>query len=114
MIILAKIISVILGVLVITKTLTDYRRKQEGLTMVIFWLSAWTAIVILALFPILVEKINLLIGQQGTGINTFLGASFVFLFFVTYRIYTKAERMERKMHDLVMKLGLKDLEKADD
>lgn len=108
---LLKIFSVLLGLIVITKTLHDFKKKNESLMMLFFWLIIWIIIIILALFPIMIDRITSLLGDTGNGVNTFLGAAFVFLLFITYRVYAKANRLERQMHDMVMKLGLRDIEK---
>ena len=109
--IILKILSLILGLVVITKTIHDYKKKKESFVMFIFWMIIWTAIIVLAIFPLLIDKINLMIGGVGSGANTFIGAAIVFLFFITYRVYTKANRIERQIHDMVMKLGLKNIDK---
>ncbi len=110
MIILAKFLSIILGGLVISKTILDYRKKNESIIMTGFWVTTWLAIVILALYPILVEKIASVTGEHGNSLSSFMGVVFVFLFFVTYRVYVKTQRIERQLRDLVMKVGLKDME----
>lgn len=106
-----KILSLILGLVVITKTIHDYKKKKESFIMFLFWMIIWIAIIILGMFPLLIDRINLIIGGAGSGVNTFIGAAIVFLFFITYRVYTKANRIERQIHDMVMKLGLKNIDK---
>jgi hypothetical protein len=110
MIILAKILSIVLGLVVISKTFLDYRKEKESLTMFLFWLITWGSVITFSIFPTLIERFNKLIGEQGSGVNTFIGAAFVFLLFITYRVYTKANRLEQQLHQMVMKLGLKDIE----
>jgi len=111
--IIVKLFSIIIGLVVISKTIHDYKKGKESLVMCLFWLITWASIILLTLFPILIYKINSLISGNGPGINTFIGAAFVFMFFVVYRVYTKANRLERQIHDMVMKIGLKDLEELD-
>ncbi len=110
MIILAKVLSIALGLIVISKTFLDFRKEKESLTMFVFWLITWGSVITLSVFPTLIEKFNQLVGSQGNGVNTFIGAAFVFLLFITYRVYTKANRIEQQLHQLVMKLGLRDIE----
>jgi len=105
-----KLFSLILGLVVISKTIHDYKKKKENVVMFLFWLIIWAVIIILAFFPFLIDEINDLLGGGGSGVNTFMGAAFVFLFFITYRVYTKANRLERQIHEMVMKLGLRDIE----
>lgn len=111
MIIFARILSVILGLIVISKTYLDYKKKYDGATMFAFWVITWLIVIFLSIYPAAIEIINRKIGENGTGtgLNTFFGSAFVFLLFVTYRVYTKANRLERKIHDMVMKLGLREI-----
>jgi hypothetical protein len=109
MIILAKIFSVILGLTVVTKTYYDFKKGNENIVMFSFWIITWISIMVISIDPNLVVTIANRIGDNGVGIGTFLGIAFVFLFYVTYRIYAKANRLERTLRDLVIKIGLKDL-----
>ncbi|MFA6963147.1 MAG: DUF2304 domain-containing protein [Patescibacteria group bacterium] len=114
MVIIAKILSMVIGIVVITKTFHDFRKKKENLIMSLFWIFTWLAVMVLAIFPPIIDEINRAIGGNDSGLNTFFGAAFVFLFFVTYRIYIKAHRLERQIHRMVMKIGLKDFEKQEE
>lgn len=109
MIILSKIISIALMLTVISKTYLDYKKKRESLIMLIFWSLAWIIIVYVAINPVVLIEFSEKIGEPNTGIGTFLGLAFVFLFYITYRVYLKANRIEQKMRDIVMKIGIKDI-----
>lgn len=113
MIIFVKVISLLLGLMVISKTYLDYKKKNESLTMFLFWTIAWVGIVIVALFPEIIQKALVISQAQKIGTGTFLGIAIVFLFFVIYRIYIKANRLEKQIHDMVMKLGLKEIKDQD-
>jgi hypothetical protein len=110
MILLAKILSIALGLIVISKTFLDFKKEKESLIMFIFWLITWGTVITLSVFPTLIESFNQFVGSQGNGVNTFIGAAFVFLLFITYRVYTKANRIEQQLHQMVMKMGLKEIE----
>ncbi|MFA6423034.1 MAG: DUF2304 domain-containing protein [Patescibacteria group bacterium] len=109
MIYVAKVFSIILGLMVISKTLLDFKKKQESLIMFIFWTVTWAIIIYLGLFPAEIDKTINRLGMNKTGTGTFFGMSLVFLFFVIYRVYHKANRLELKLKDMTMKLGLKDV-----
>lgn len=111
MILLARLFSIILGITVISKTFLDYKKKQSGIFMFLFWVITWLAIIAISIYPILIEKINNAAGDNTSGVTALFAMSFVFLFFVTYRVYIKANRLEQKLQDLVIKLGLKDIKK---
>lgn len=110
MIAFVKIISLVLGLMVISKTYLDYKKKNESFFMFFFWTVAWIGIIIVSLFPEIIVAALQVSKEQQIGTGTFLGVAIVFLFFVIYRVYIKANRLEKKIHDMVMKLGLKDID----
>lgn len=110
MIVFVKIISLILGLTVISKTYLDYKKRNESLIMFLFWTAAWIGIIAVSLFPEIINEALQISMAQKIGTGTFLGVAIVFLFFIIYRIYIKASRLEKKMQDMLMKLGIKDLD----
>lgn len=110
MIIFSKIIAILLAILVITKTIYDYKKHQEVLLTMMFWIAAWICIVYISLKPDILYNLMTTSSRSGVGIGTVFGIAFIFLFFVTYRIYVKANRLEQKIKDMVMKIGIKDIE----
>lgn len=111
MIIFTKIIAIIIGLMVVSKTYYDFKKHYESLTMFIFWSVTWLVIIAAAVLPDFFLRLAEKVSGNGVGLGTFAGVAFIFLLFVTYRVYTKANRLEKKMHDMVMKLGLKEIEK---
>jgi hypothetical protein len=110
MIIFTKIIAIVIGLTVLTKTYHDFKKHYESLTMLLFWFIIWITIIAAALLPDFFVNLATRISGNGVGVGTFAGIAFIFLLFITYRVYTKANRLENKIHDMVMKLGLKDIE----
>lgn len=110
MISFVKIISLILGLMVISKTYLDYKKRNESLVMFLFWTLAWIIIIAISLFPEIIDEALQLSKAQRIGTGTFLGIAIVFLFFVIYRVYIKANRLEKKIHDIAIKLALKELD----
>jgi len=108
--ILVKVFSIILGLTVLIKTYHDFKKHRENLVMFLFWMVAWSLIIVATLFPSTVTLLIERISGKGVGIGTFIGVAFIFVFFVTYRIYIKANRLEQKIKDIVVKIGLKDLD----
>lgn len=107
MIYFAKIISIFLGALVLTKSYHDYKKGVENALMFIFWSSAWLIVIALALFPQIIDWLIIRSGGQRTGIGTIFGMSLVFLFYVTYRVYLKVQRIEQNQQKLTREIGLK-------
>lgn len=114
MIIITKIFAIILALTVITKTFYDYRKKREILSTFLFWTIAWILIVYVALKPSLFYNLLSNMANENIGIGTFVGIAFIFLFYITYRVYMKANRMERQIRDIVMKIGIKDIDEEID
>ena len=110
MIAFVKIISLALGLMVISKTYLDYKKKNESFFMFFFWTVAWIGIIIVSLFPEIINDALAISRAQRVGTGTFVGVALVFLFFVIYRVYIKANRLEKKIQKMVTKLGLKDLD----
>ena len=111
MLLFSKILAIILAATVISKTYLDWKRHREVFTTFIFWTVAWLVVVYAALAPTVFIKITDKIGVKGAGYGTLFGLAFICLFFVTYRVYIKANRLEQQIKDIVMKIGLKDIEK---
>jgi small membrane protein len=107
-VIASKIFSILLGAITIAKSYVDFRSRLESLQMFLFWTLTWTLIIIVALFPTLVDLLLNAFGPERAGLGTFFGMAIVFLFFVVYRIYVKIERMEKKLTRTIQELALRD------
>ncbi|MFA4995825.1 MAG: DUF2304 domain-containing protein [Patescibacteria group bacterium] len=107
MIIIVKLLSIILGLMVISKTYHDFRKSRESITMFLFWTIAWIGIIFVSLFPEIVDEIISLSQGQRIGTGTFFGIAIIFLFFVIYRIYIKADRIERDLAEVVRQVAIK-------
>lgn len=106
-----KIIALILGIIVIAKSLIDFKKKEEHWQMFLFWLVIWLGIIIIAFDPMLIGQI---ISHSGSGsytIGQIAGIGFVFIMFIVYRVYIKAHRIERQLNKLIRDLALKDVKK---
>ena len=110
MIIIAKILSILLGIIAISKTYLDYKKRNTGLFNLLFWTVAWLLIILLSVYPVIIENISAKIGDNNSGVTAFLALSFVFLFFVVFRLYTKVDSLEQKLRDLIVKLVIKDID----
>jgi hypothetical protein len=107
----AKIFSVLFAAIVISKSYVDLRARAESLQMFIFWVVTWTMIMLVALFPSIVDFLIASSRYGQTGLGTVFGMGLVFLFFVVYRIYVKMESVEQKLTKTIQELALKDRQK---
>ena len=107
-VIVSKIFSVVLASIAISKSYLDFHQKRESASMFVLWTLTWVGIVVVALFPQIVDIAIVYFGGGRTGLGTFFGMALVFLFFVVYRTYVKLERLEHKLSALVQELALRD------
>ena len=103
---IAKVFAVLLAGIAISKSYVDFRARAESLQMFVFWTLTWTVIVLVALFPAIVDILISSLGARQAGLGTFFGMAIVFLFFVVYRIYVKLERIEQNLTKTIQELAL--------
>ena len=106
--IVSKVFSVLLAAIAVSKSYVDFRARVESLQMFILWTVTWTMIVLVALFPSIVDVIIAFSGSGRAGLGTVFGMGLVFLFFVVYRIYVKLERLEQRLTKTIQELALKE------
>ena len=105
---IAKVFSLVLAIIAVSKSYVDFRGRLESLPMFVFWTATWVAIVAVALFPSLVDMLISFSGTGRVGLGTFFGMALVFLYFIVYRIYVKLERIEQNLTKTVQELALRD------
>ena len=108
-VLVSQIFSVILAVITVSKSYVDFRARRESLQMFVLWAITWASIVLVALFPSIVDVLTKDGGQAGIG--RVLGMALVFLFFLLYRVYVKLERVEQQITALVQEIALGEREK---
>lgn len=111
MLIFAKVFALILSILVIARSLADYKNKKESFEMTAFWLIIWTAIIVFAYYPNLIDKLIAAVGGSRTGLGTIFGMGLVFVLFICYRIYIKANRIEKNLDLLSRNFTLLELKR---
>lgn len=109
--IISKVLALLFAFIVISKSIVDYKNKNENLTMTIFWIVTWLAITAVAFFPSIVDSAIALAGGSRTGLGTVFGIAIIFILFVSYRIYTKANRIEKQVNELAKIVALEDIRK---
>jgi hypothetical protein len=106
-VLVAKLFSLLLAGVSISKSYVDFRARRESLQLFLFWSITWIGIVVIALYPPIVDILLSRFGGGGAGIGTFFGMSIVFLFFVVYRMYVKLERIEQKLTKTIQEIALR-------
>jgi hypothetical protein len=104
----SQVFALILAGIVFAKSYVDLRTRTESLPVFLFWTATWVMIVVVALFPFIIDYIIGVAGEGRAGLGTFFGMAIVFLFFVVYRTYAKLERVEKKLTMAIQELALRD------
>lgn len=111
MLIIAKVFATILSILVISRSIIDFRAKKESLQMTVFWITIWSGIIAVSYWPTLIDKFIELTGGEKTGLGTVFGMAIIFLLFINYRVYVKANRVEKMVQKMTRKVALQNVEK---
>jgi len=106
--VIVKVFSVALAAIAISKSYVDFRARMESVQMFLVWTLTWVTIVLVALFPSIVDIILEYSGSGRSGLGTIFGMGLVFVLFMVYRIYVKLERVEKNVTKMVQDLALKD------
>jgi hypothetical protein len=104
----SKVFALVLAAIAISKSYVDFRSRLESLQVFLFWLFTWLVIVVVALFPSIVDYIIAAFGAGRAGLGTFFGMGLVFLYFIAYRMYVKIGRVEQKLTKTVQELALRE------
>jgi hypothetical protein len=107
-VIVSQIFALILASVVFAKSYVDFRARTESVKVFMFWTVTWAMIVVVALFPKIIDYVISVAGGGRAGLGTFIGMAIVFLFFIVYRIYVKLERIEQKLTKAIQELALRD------
>jgi len=101
----AKVFATLLGILVLSRVYTDWKSKKESVVMTVFWTITWAGILLISFYPDLVRRIINIFGGERTGLGTVFGMGLVFILYISYRVYTKANRVEKAINKLCRKIA---------
>lgn len=106
-----ELIAAAFALLVLIKSYDEFRRGREPLPVFLFWLVTWGAVLVIAFFPSVTDWIRARLLGPRAGLGTIFGIAIVFLLFLSYRLYLKADRVERDVNRLISELALRDFDK---
>jgi hypothetical protein len=108
---IAKVIAAVFAALVLVKSYDEFRRGREPIAVFLFWLTTWAAVLVVAFWPGITDVIREKILGPGAGLGTIFGIAIVFLLYLSYRIYLKADRNEEIINRLISELAIRDVRK---
>ena len=101
----SKIFSIVLAGVAISKSYVDFRARKESVQMFLLWTMTWIAVVVVAMFPSIVDFL-IDLGGGRIGVGTFLGMALVFNLVLVYRMYVRMEALQQKLTMIVQELAL--------
>ncbi len=104
-----QFLGLVLSFAALGKVLADYRKKNESRTMLVFWLLLWLGVIVVIISPTILDFVIAKILGPRQSIGTLLGFGMIVLLFLVYRVYIKAERVERMLKKYVTDLALQEL-----
>lgn len=105
-----QIIAVIFALIMIYVAYLHYRRNEiNGLEM-LFWLSAWTSAVFIALFPEIFRVFSATIAISRAFDLAMIGG-FLLITPIVYMAYIRTKRIEKKLEELVRGVAKKEFKK---
>ncbi len=104
------VVGVVVSIFVlfaVSRVILRYREGTLSLGSFLFWIVVWAGVEVVLWVPKSLDALAARIGV-GRGIDAVVYASVVMLFYMTYRLYVKAENIEHEITNLVRRLALRD------
>lgn len=110
---LVQILAIGLIILILIKTVADFKKKKFTLSAFVFWMSLWIIILVVAVLPQVTGFFARLLGV-GRGIDVVVYFSILFILFILFKIITSLEKMNREITEIIRHLALKNSKKNED
>lgn len=99
-----------LVILILLKTISDFKKNKITVSAFLFWLIIWLAIITVAVLPGITIFLAKLLGV-GRGIDVTIYFSIVIIFFILFKIITSLEKTKKEITEIIRYLALKNSKK---
>lgn len=108
---LYQIIIVLFAIVMISKGLQNYFKKESGQTFLklLVRITVWGGMAVVVAFPKVTNIVAEIIGIQGN-INAVILGGFLLLFLMVFKLLSAIERLEQQITVLTRKDSLKELD----
>lgn len=103
---------VILGLFGIWRTAVQYKGNKVSKHWMLLWSLAWTAIILVAIFPGSIDRVAAVIGV-GRGADLIVYISVIFFLHMLSRILTNQEKLRKEITDLTRKVAIENAQKPE-
>jgi small membrane protein len=101
-----QIAVVIFALFAISRSYLRWKANNESLREFVLWIIVWSALVVIVFLPHVTQVPANILGIQ-RGIDVVVYAGIIALFYSTYRIYSKIERIEQDITKLTREMALR-------
>jgi hypothetical protein len=105
-----QVIAIIFALFALVRVILKLKRKKLTINEFIFWASMWVILILLSIFPDVSHVIAGFFGF-GRGLDFFIVASILIIFYLIFRIFVKLEEIDSRITRLARNIALKE---ADD
>jgi len=107
---LIQFLIIAFAIFVVTRIVLNFRKGQVSLRGLIFWLGLWLIIIVGFVLPQTTTFLARIFGiARGADVAIYL--SVVLLFYLTFKIFIKLEKIESDISKIVREIALKSKEK---
>ncbi len=107
---IVQVILIIFLLFPISRVFLRFKDGQLTPPFFIFWLSVWTAALVILIFPDITTKIARTVGIS-RGIDVVVYLSIAILFYLVFRIYVSLESMRKEISEVIRIISLKNVKR---
>ena len=105
-----QLLTPLFAIVMLLKGISRLRRGEMSMRKFTLWILVWGGISVLAIYPKFVKVAADLTGLE-SGINALIFFGFIFLFYLTFRLYIIVEHLEREITSIVRNKAIEDFKK---
>lgn len=102
---IAQYLLIIFAVFALSRAILRFKDNKLTIGEFIFWNFVWLGVILIGFFPVITQTMANFIGI-GRGIDVFVYAGIIILFYLVYRIYVKIEGMDQDLTKIVREVAL--------
>ncbi len=102
-----QILVAISIILILVKTVADFKKNKITLSTFLFWLILWLIILITAVMPQVTSFLERRLVGMGRGIDAAIYFSILLIFFILFKIIVRLEKIKQEITEIVCHLALK-------
>lgn len=102
-----KIFIIFFIVFALSRTLRQFRSRQIALREFFFWFLFWLGVGVVAVYPGVASRLASIVGV-GRGVDLFIYAALLALFYIVFRIFVRLERIEQNISKITTAIALRE------